>query len=77
MIGLLMSMEQTVESELARETEILGENPSQCHFCTTNPTRALLQSIALIMISESTQFEAPRYVIVSNRLLVPLAQLLS
>jgi hypothetical protein len=28
----MMSAEQSVESELAGKTEILGENLSQCHF---------------------------------------------
>jgi hypothetical protein len=70
-------MEQFVELQLAGETKLLGENLSQCHFATTNTTWPLLQSITLAMISESIYFEAPRYVLVSNRLLVPLSQLLS
>jgi hypothetical protein len=28
----MMSVEQTVEWELAEETEVLGENLPQCHF---------------------------------------------
>jgi hypothetical protein len=28
----MMNMEQSVERELAEETEVLGENLSQCHF---------------------------------------------
>jgi hypothetical protein len=28
----MMSVEQLVERELAAETEVLGENLSQCHF---------------------------------------------
>jgi hypothetical protein len=29
---MMMSVEQSVESELARETEVLGGNLLQCHF---------------------------------------------
>jgi hypothetical protein len=29
---IMMSMEQSVECELAGETEVLGENLPQCHF---------------------------------------------
>jgi hypothetical protein len=29
---MMMSVEQSVESELVGETEVLGENPPQCHF---------------------------------------------
>jgi hypothetical protein len=29
---MMMSVEQSVESELAGETEVLGENLPQCHF---------------------------------------------
>jgi hypothetical protein len=29
---MMMIVEQSVESELAEETEVLGENLTQCHF---------------------------------------------
>jgi hypothetical protein len=29
---MMMSVEQSVERELARETEVFGENLPQCHF---------------------------------------------
>jgi hypothetical protein len=38
MMMMMMSVEQSVESELAGETEVLGETLPQCHFSTTNPT---------------------------------------
>jgi hypothetical protein len=37
---MMMTVEQSVEYELAGENEmrVLGGNFSQCHFATTNPT---------------------------------------
>jgi hypothetical protein len=32
MMMMMMNMEQSVECELAGETEVLGENLPQCHF---------------------------------------------
>jgi hypothetical protein len=32
MMERLMNVEQLVEWELARETQVFGENPTQCHF---------------------------------------------
>jgi hypothetical protein len=29
---MMMSLEQSVEKQLVGETEVLGENSSQCHF---------------------------------------------
>jgi hypothetical protein len=40
----MMSVDQTVEWELAGEIEITGENVSQCHSSTTNPTWPYLGS---------------------------------
>jgi hypothetical protein len=34
---MMMSVEQSVEWELAGETKVLGENLPQCHFSTKNP----------------------------------------
>jgi hypothetical protein len=34
----MMTVEKSVEYELAGETEVLGENLPQRHFYTTNPT---------------------------------------
>jgi hypothetical protein len=35
----MMSVEQSVELELPGETEVIGENLPQCHFCPSqNPT---------------------------------------
>jgi hypothetical protein len=58
---------------IGRRNKVLEEKLSQCHFSTTKLILPFLQSINLIMISEITYFEAPRYVIVSKRLLVPLS----
>jgi hypothetical protein len=38
MIGRLMNVEQFVELEFPRETDVLGENLFQCHFVPQNPT---------------------------------------
>jgi hypothetical protein len=35
---MMMYVEQSVECELARETEVLGENLSSATFSATNPT---------------------------------------
>jgi hypothetical protein len=32
MTMMMMNVEQSVEGELAGETEVLGENLTQCHF---------------------------------------------
>jgi hypothetical protein len=38
MMMMLMNVEQSVEWELARGTEVLGENLPQCRFVITNLT---------------------------------------
>jgi hypothetical protein len=38
MMMMMMIVEQSVECELAGETEVLGENPHQATLFTTNPT---------------------------------------
>jgi hypothetical protein len=39
MMMMMMSVEQSVEGELAGETEVLGENFPRTTLSTTNPTR--------------------------------------
>jgi hypothetical protein len=39
-----LSVEQSVEWELAGQTEVLGENMPQYHFVATNPTWSGLES---------------------------------
>jgi hypothetical protein len=38
MIDWLLNVEQLVEWELAENCEVLGKNPTQCHFFAANPT---------------------------------------